>query len=344
LRYTRDIDLEDTNNAHSLAILSVPPGGRVLDIGPGGDHVVSALRERGCTVWAVEIDGEAARAAEPYCERVLVADVETVDLGREFEGLRFDCILFLDVLEHLREPLPVLRDAAKLLADEASVVASIPNVTHAALRLELLRGRFRYRDTGLLDRTHLRFFDQEGVNELFRQAGLRIEEQLRVSRGITETELEIDPSDYPEEAVRLATADPEALTYQFIVVARPGHENSLPHEMTLLERLQHERDELQRQLQEASKWIESELARAQDDMVALRRDIAIKEAYIAELRMNVRDVRPAIMRARLNLERHLYDTAIRHPALAKAKPLYLGVQRALLWLERAFKVASRHRL
>src|SRR5204863_6769865 len=110
-------------NAHSIGILAVPRG-RVLDVGPGGAHVVSLLRDRGCTVWAVEVDPEAARAAQPYCERVINGDVESLDLADEFRGVDFDCVLFLDVLEHLKEPATVLRNAARLLSDEGVVVAS----------------------------------------------------------------------------------------------------------------------------------------------------------------------------------------------------------------------------
>jgi len=336
LRYTREIDLDDTNNAHSIGILAVPRG-RVLDVGPGGAHVVSLLRDRGCTVWGVEVDPEAARAAQPYCERVINGDVESLDLADEFRGVDFDCVLFLDVLEHLKEPATVLRNAARLLSDEGVVVASIPNVAHAALRLELLRGRFSYRDIGLLDRTHLRFFDRMGVNELFRQAGLSIEQNLRVSRGLTETEIDLDPGDFPDEAVRYATGDPDALTYQFIVVARPHGRKPTQADATLAERLQKERDDLRRQLREAREWLENERAEAQEEMNALRRDLAVKEAYIAELR--AASIRPqriggTLNRLRLNIEMRLNEAAVHYPMLRTARPLFVVGQRALLWLER----------
>ena len=364
LHYERVINLDETTNAHSLGILSVPPG-RVLDIGPGGGHIVAALRDRGCEVWAVEVDPAAARAAEPYCERVLVGNVEEVDLIGEFRDLRFDSILFLDVLEHLKDPSRVLRTATHLLSDEGRVVASIPNVAHAAVRLSLLRGRFEYRESGLLDRTHLRFFDRDGVNELFEQAGLSIEANLRVRVRLTETELDIDPSDFPHEAIQLATADPDADTYQFVVVARPGARRSVTSGATLLERLQRERDELQEAIEQGSEAFERQLAVEQDDRDALRRDVAVKDAYIAELRSDIAgkdayitelqrvvagkeahiaelsgrvhlpvDDEVGATSARLRVEARLSSTAAKYPALAGMKPLYRAFRRPVLWLER----------
>src|SRR5579859_5951000 len=136
-RYSASIDLANLNDAHSLGILSVPAGSRVLDIGAADGSVARVLKERGCRVWAVELEAAVARQARRHCEQVVQGDVEALDLAAEFDSLSFDAILLLDVLEHLREPQRVLREAAALLAPSGRVVASIPNVSHADLRLHL---------------------------------------------------------------------------------------------------------------------------------------------------------------------------------------------------------------
>lgn len=279
----------------------------MLDVGTAGGHVARALRERGCTVWGVELDPVAARVAEGFCEAIVVGDIEELDLGRELAGLTFDAVLFLDVLEHLREPGAALLKVRPLLTEGGRIVASIPNVTHAALRLELLNGRFRYRDIGLLDRTHLRFFDAEGVRELFAGAGFTIDEELRVTRRINETEFDLDLDSFPVEVLDAATRDPESSTYQFIVVASTaGKPDPVPRQATLLELLQRERDDLRHRLEEAlgrtpaeqvevearMSELEEELRRERELRRQVQLDLTIKDEYLAELRSRIRTGQP----------------------------------------------------
>jgi SAM-dependent methyltransferase len=180
------------------------------------------LRDRlGATVVGVELDAEAARLAAAHCDRVLVGDAEELDLETELGGERFDAILFADVLEHLRNPAVLLRRVRPFVAEGGVVVASIPNVAHASVRLALLGGSFRYREQGLLDETHLRFFTREGVLDLFESSGYLITRWLRRRLEAEETEISIPPS-VPEEARAWAAGDPEATTYQFVVCAVPS--------------------------------------------------------------------------------------------------------------------------
>jgi len=101
------------------------------------------------------------------------------------------------------------------------VVASIPNVAHGSVRLALLQGRFDYRSLGLLDNTHLRFFTRESVGRLFEDAGFLITDFRRTIQGIFMTEIEVDANRVPDDVVRLLQEDPETLTYQFVLMARP---------------------------------------------------------------------------------------------------------------------------
>ena len=186
-RYSYSVDLNNPTTSHSLAVLMVEPGSFVLDIGAADGSVARPLVARGCRVWAVESDPEAAAKAQSVCERVIVGDVERLDLETAVESRRFDVVLLLDVLEHLRTPLVTLERARALLAPGGRIIVSIPNVAHGAVRVSLMSGNFNYTETGLLDKTHLRFFDRRSVETLFRNARLRIVERLRVVRALTET-------------------------------------------------------------------------------------------------------------------------------------------------------------
>jgi 2-polyprenyl-3-methyl-5-hydroxy-6-metoxy-1,4-benzoquinol methylase len=221
LRYAGRIDLNNSNHPHTMAILEVRPGSRVLDIGCAAGDVARILSQRGCSVWGVENDRVAAELARAYCKGVVLGDIADLDLEETLAGTAFDVVLFLDVLEHLLDPAAALRKAAGVLAADGKVLASIPNVAHGAVRLQLLGGRFRYTDAGLLDRTHVKFFDSAGVEELFKSTGYLIEECRRVTRSLDETEIRVDLDAFPSELLEMISRDPEALTYQFFVIARP---------------------------------------------------------------------------------------------------------------------------
>jgi 2-polyprenyl-3-methyl-5-hydroxy-6-metoxy-1,4-benzoquinol methylase len=256
-RYTVEIDLEAADTSQALAVLEVPAGSLVLDVGAADGSVARRLVERGCRVVAVEADRKSASAAEQVCELVVVADVETLDLGAALDGLEFDVVLLLDVLEHLRDPLATLRAAVARLKLGGRVIVSVPNVTHAALRLQLLSGRFQYTDTGLLDRTHLHFFDRPALERLLAEAGLTVLDRLRTVSGLTETEIPIDPEAFPAETIALALGDADAETYQFVYVATPGERAGATDAVSLGEALQRRASEAERACAEAANYARS---------------------------------------------------------------------------------------
>jgi SAM-dependent methyltransferase len=213
---------ESPGSTHNLVVELVEPGSRVLEFGCASGYMSQVLRDRlGASVVGIELDAEAARLAVAHCDRILIGDAEELDFEAELGGERFDAVLFADVLEHLRDPAGLLRRVRPLVAESGVVVASIPNVAHASVRLALLGGSFRYREEGLLDEGHLRFFTREGVQDLFESSGYLITQWLRRRLEVDETEIPVPPS-VPEEARAWATGDPEATTYQFVVCAVPS--------------------------------------------------------------------------------------------------------------------------
>jgi 2-polyprenyl-3-methyl-5-hydroxy-6-metoxy-1,4-benzoquinol methylase len=308
-RYARELNLDDLN-AHTQGILLTPAGSRVLDVGTADGHpVAEALVARGCTVWGVELDEVAAERARQFCQKLVVGDVEKLDLAAEFAGLEFDVILCLDVLEHLVDPGAVLRKLTPLLAPGGVVVASIPNVTHAAVRLQLLRGEFTYTDTGLLDRTHIRFFDRAEIGSLFDGAGMTVLENLAVLREPHETEIPVDLEGVSKETLDEIVADPHARIFQWVVVAR-RHVDTEADPAGLLTRLWNQLREMDlaaRQTVDYVAWLENEtreksnigernqtlertlkerieeLVRAHEELRALKADAVVKDQYVAEV-------------------------------------------------------------
>ncbi|HEX2178850.1 MAG TPA: glycosyltransferase [Actinomycetota bacterium] len=227
LRYAATIDLNEQNTSQTQMILLTGRDRKVLEVGPAMGDMTRVLSERGCRVTGLEIDPVAARIAEQFCERMIVGNIEQMDLDEVFGEERFDVILFSDVLEHLVDPAAVLAKVRGLLAEGGTVCASIPNVAHGSVRLKLLEGEFRYREKGLLDSTHLRFFDRAGVEEMFAAAGYAVTEWRHIDVGIFANEFELREQDYPHELIEAINASPDSLTYQFVLKAEPAPEGSL---------------------------------------------------------------------------------------------------------------------
>lgn len=148
--------------------------GRVLEVGCGSGSFGSIIKERsGAEVWGIELSEEAAEAAGRVLDRVFVGDIEKNDFPLP-EGY-FDCIVFNDVLEHLLDPWALLKKVRGRLADGGLVVASIPNIRYYRIvKNLLLEKKWEYRDAGVLDRTHLRFFTCRSMREMFTGCGFEV--------------------------------------------------------------------------------------------------------------------------------------------------------------------------
>lgn len=225
--YREAVDPEATNNPHSYALQMTGRDHRVLEVGCSVGHVTEHLVAAGNTVVGVEIDREAAAAAERFAERVHVLDLDVTPVS-QVERERFDVIILGDVLEHLRDPDAALADVLTLLAPGGRVIVSVPNVAHIDVRLMLLEGRWDYQGTGLLDATHLRWFTKTSLRAMLANAGLvaRRLERVRIGRYGSDIVFETDRRWI--DAIGFIEADPEAYTFQFVVEAVRADETADP--------------------------------------------------------------------------------------------------------------------
>lgn len=157
----------------AIALKRVPLGSKLLDVGCAAGYMARECMVKNCLTWGVELSPVAAELARRYCVEVAVADL---DRGAElpFGAVRFDCILCLDVLEHLARPDIVLRSLVRWLAPEGKILISLPNIARLECRLALLAGRFDYELSGIMSKGHLRFFTKKTSRELVRNAGLEV--------------------------------------------------------------------------------------------------------------------------------------------------------------------------
>ena len=147
----------------------VAPGSRVLEVGCGTGAMLSVFRDHSrADVIGIEPDPERVSMARERGFEVVHGyfdDITASQLGT------FDVIVFADVIEHLVDPAPLLMLARRQLRAGGCVIASVPNVAHWTIRLSLLRGKFDYEPTGLMDATHLRWYTAASLERLFRATG-----------------------------------------------------------------------------------------------------------------------------------------------------------------------------
>jgi 2-polyprenyl-3-methyl-5-hydroxy-6-metoxy-1,4-benzoquinol methylase len=223
LRYERVVD-EAARDSLSQIIALIAPGSRVLDLGPGVGALGQALRpRRACRVDAIELFPEYIAAAGPHYDRLIVGDFEREALAGLVAGARYDYVVAADVIEHVKDPEALLRQMPDCLAEDGVILLSVPNVGHAGLVAELIGGDWRYRDWGLLDRTHYRFFTRRSLGRSLAAAGLRALRCATVPYDLVGIEFDTAAVDrLPAVARAVLAAMPDADVKQFIVTCVAG--------------------------------------------------------------------------------------------------------------------------
>ena len=195
----------------------IPPGvRRVLDIGCSAGNLGYSIKNKlNAEVCGIELNRQMADDASKKLDKVLVDDIETLNLTEHFPKKYFDCIIFADILEHLKDPWDVLKNTRNVLSDTGLIIASIPNVRHHSTIINLLiKGYWPYRNRGIHDKTHLRFFTLRNIKEMFESNGFQLAKISRKYRIIEK------PHPYNKYSKYFAISIfKELLTFQYLVVA-----------------------------------------------------------------------------------------------------------------------------
>jgi O-antigen biosynthesis protein len=219
--YLRNIS-QDKRTSLSVIAGYVTANARVLDLGTGsgalGKHLKTQLN---CTVDGFTLNEQEAQLARPSYRHVQVGDLEDPHWVAAFEGRQYDFIVCADVIEHLRQPQAVLRSCRNLLAPNGRLLISVPNAAYCGLLAELMEGDFRYRDEGLLDRTHLRFFTRHSLMQFLADESWACETVDSIDLPPLDSEFKAPFDKLPPAVERYLTALPDAAVYQLIVVAKP---------------------------------------------------------------------------------------------------------------------------
>ena len=211
-------------SSHSLLLAALPPDGagrRVLDVGCASGYFAEVLARRGYRVVGVDRPG-AAGPRFPASVQLIEADLEQ---GLPALDGTFTYVICADILEHLRDPVRLLRQLWALVPPDGRLVASLPNSGHLYFRLNVLAGRFPQHDRGLFDRTHLHFYTWRGWVDLLRAGGFRVESAAASGVPVGLALPRFDGAGWVRALEFLAwicaRAWKKLFAYQFVVVARP---------------------------------------------------------------------------------------------------------------------------
>ncbi|WP_437187875.1 glycosyltransferase [Planctomicrobium sp. SH668] len=202
---------------------------RVLDVGCGGGRLGAAIKARqAAEVVGIELNPLAIDSACQRLDEVIVGDIQTGAI--EFPDGTFDCVICADVLEHLRDPLAVLRRLRRWLSPGGVLITSLPNVRNQKVIRSLLAGNWTYESAGLLDEDHVRFFTRREIEKLLFRAGFQPQEQRMVpGEGFAEWVEKGSPPELEIGQFRLrlnsAAEAAEFLAYQYLTRSVPVHQN-----------------------------------------------------------------------------------------------------------------------
>ena len=232
-KYQFTLDTAEKNDSHMGLASRIKSDQRILELGCSSGYLSAFLKqELACEVVGVDIDADSLQQAAPFCVQAIVADLDSDAWLAEIEGQQFDVVLCADVLEHLKNPVAMLASLKSFLHSESCLLASVPNIAHASIRLELLQGHFDYEPLGLLDDTHLHFYTRDGLISMLMQAGYIC------------CDISYSIQDLADEAIDQHLANmglkssakarellhaPDAVAYQFIIEARPALEELVRH-------------------------------------------------------------------------------------------------------------------
>jgi len=212
-----------SKTAPAYVVQLVGPSKRVLEIGCGPGSITRMLVQQGrCKVTGLELDMTAIEKAAPFCEVIMQADLNSTEWPRLLaDALPFDVVVAADVLEHLYDPWKTLKQMIPFVGPDGCLVISLPHVGHAAVASCLVNGDFDYRDWGLLDRTHIRFFGLRNIEALFAQADLKIIDVKYVIKPPEETEFAASWSQLSLAVQDALKSSHHSNIYQVVVKAVP---------------------------------------------------------------------------------------------------------------------------
>jgi SAM-dependent methyltransferase len=155
---------------------------RTLEFGCGQGNFSESLKQIfGVETWAVEMDEQSVSNAQNKIDKVIHADA--CEAMSQIPDHYFDCVFFLDILEHLINPYKLLEKVKQKLSSNGKLIASIPNIRYwPVFRKYAWSGDWEYEEEGIMDINHLRFFTRSSIIRMFMSLGYQIDKCIGVRK------------------------------------------------------------------------------------------------------------------------------------------------------------------
>lgn len=199
----------------------ISAGQSILEIGAGpGSLTKHLVQVPNADVTAAEIDQDAIEILKNYCTKIHKIDLNLPHWGSSFNQKKYDVVIAADVLEHLTSPEKALLEMKDLMKENGSILISLPHIGHNGIIASLLNHDFAYADSGLLDRTHIKFFCIKNMQDLITSAGLSIVDYKFVQREPEDTEFSSSWKSLPKELQLQLKKNVFGNVYQCVIKAQ----------------------------------------------------------------------------------------------------------------------------
>lgn len=150
------------NGLNGSAFRSVPRNVRVLDVGCGFGQSLGYHAARGCDVYGVEADENISRVADKFGFKVHVGLFD----DSIYETGFFDYVTMDQVIEHVNDPISILRGVSRILKSGGTAILSTPNACGWGAKL------FGRRWINWHAPYHVQFFSRHSLQQAAEQSGL----------------------------------------------------------------------------------------------------------------------------------------------------------------------------
>lgn len=205
------------DSSHAYVVELCPDEKHILELGAGSGVISKVISDtKGGVVTAVDINP--SPMLRDRVANVLQADLNNPEWVKIFSVEdKFDVIIAADVLEHLYDPWTTLRQMKNLLNKGGEIIVSLPHASHAGILAALLCDDVSYKEWGLLDKTHIRFFGLKNIISLHNEVGLKIIDARIICKTPEETELRDFWADLPFNQKKAICDHRHGLIYQVVV-------------------------------------------------------------------------------------------------------------------------------
>ncbi len=187
-----------------LSLIGNKPTQRVLEIGCAAGRLGREIKSRGHYVAGIEISESAVREAKKVLDKVYTFDIEE-EWPKEILNEKFDLIILPEVLEHIFDPIYVLRNSSVILKPEGEIIITTPNFLIWTNRVNFLFGFFRYEKEGMFDFGHIRWFTYPYLKKVLAESGFIIIEEKHII--------------FPGKLTKILRFFPGLFAFQFVVKA-----------------------------------------------------------------------------------------------------------------------------